>query len=115
MPDILLVLTHCPDADSAARLATALLERGLAACVSEGGAVRSTYRWKGAVETATEIPLAIKCTHERYAQVEKTIRELHPYEVPEILALPVAAGFGPYLQWVHEETRPQAQQRDGTS
>ena len=115
MPDILLVLTNCPDADSAARLASALLERRLAACVSEGAPVRSTYRWKGAVETATEIPLAIKCTRERYAQVEEALRELHPYEVPEILALPVAAGFGPYLQWVDDETRPHARQRDGTS
>ncbi|MEN9419622.1 MAG: hypothetical protein RI988_3242 [Pseudomonadota bacterium] len=115
MPDILLVLTNCPDTDSAARLAAELLERRLAACVTEGAAVRSTYRWQGSVETATEIPLAIKCTRERYAQVEQAIRELHPYEVPEILALPVAAGFGPYLQWVDEETRPQAHPRDGTS
>jgi len=106
MPEILLVLTHCPDAASAARIAAVLLDQRLAACVSEGAPVRSTYRWHGALETAAEIPLQIKCTSERYPQVEQAIRELHPYEVPEIIALPVVAGFGPYLRWVDDETRP---------
>ena len=112
MPDILLVMTNCPDADSAARLAAALLERRLAACVSEGAPVRSTYWWQGALETADEIPLAIKCTRDRYAQVEEAIRELHPYQVPEILALPVATGFGPYMQWIDDMTRPEALMRN---
>ena len=106
MPEILLVLTYCPDAATAARITAALLDQQLAACVSEGAPVRSTYRWQGALEIAVEIPLQIKCTRERYPLVEQTIRELHPYAVPEIIALPVTAGFGPYLRWVEDETRP---------
>jgi periplasmic divalent cation tolerance protein len=106
MPEILLVLTHCPDAVTAERITAALLDQRLAACVSEGAPVRSTYRWRGALESAVEIPLQIKCTRERYPLVEQAIRELHPYDVPEIIALPVAAGHGPYLRWVEDETRP---------
>jgi periplasmic divalent cation tolerance protein len=106
MPEILLVLTHCPDTATAARITAALLDKRLAACVSEGAPVRSTYRWQGALESAVEIPLQIKCTRERYPLVAQAIRELHPYAVPEVIALPVVAGHGPYLQWVDDETRP---------
>ena len=70
MPEILLVLTHCPDTATAARITAALLDQRLAACVSEGAPVRSTYRWQGALESAVEIPLQIKCTRERYPQVD---------------------------------------------
>jgi len=106
MPEILLVLTHCPDVATTARITAALLDQRLAACVTEGAPVRSTYRWQGAIEIANEIPLQIKCTRERYLLVEQAIRELHPYDVPEIIALPVAAGHAPYLRWVEDETRP---------
>ena len=106
MPEILLVLTHCPDAATAARITAALLDQRLAACVSEGAPVRSTYRWQGALDSTVEIPLQIKCTRERYPLVEQAIRELHPYDVPEIIALPVVAGYGTYLRWVDDETRP---------
>lgn len=104
MPEVLLVMTNCPDEESAARIARALVENRGAACVNQLAAVQSTYRWQGAVEEATEIPLLVKCTRERYAAVEQTIRELHPYTVPEIVALPVVLGYGPYLQWVADET-----------
>lgn len=106
MPEVLLVLTNCPDADVAQRIARHLVDNRLAACVNQLAPVASTYRWQGAVETATEVPLLAKCTRERYPLLEQAIRELHPYSVPEIIALPVAAGFVPYLRWVQDETTP---------
>ena len=107
MSETLLVLTHCPDDASAERIALALLEARLAACVNLGAPVRSVYRWKGAVETADEVPLLIKTTRERYSAVETALRAAHPYELPEIVALPVAAGLAPYLAWVAGETQPE--------
>jgi len=104
--DLLLVLTNCPDDVTAERIASALVENRLAACVNRFSPVDSVYRWQGRVERATEVPLAIKCTRERYTAVEEAIRQLHPYSVPEIIALPVVAGFAPYLRWVAEETQP---------
>ena len=104
--EVLLVLTNCPDQDTADRIAMALVENRLAACVNVLPEVESTYRWQGKVEQAVEVPLFIKCTRERYAAVEEAIRQLHPYPVPEIIAVPVAAGFAPYLRWVAEETQP---------
>jgi periplasmic divalent cation tolerance protein len=106
MPDVLLVLTNCPDATVAERIARALVENRLAACVNQLPPVTSTYRWQGAVETAEEFTLLIKCTRDRYPAVEEAIRQLHPYQVPEIVALAMVAGFGPYLRWIDEETRP---------
>lgn len=103
--EVLVVLTNCPDEDSAQRIAAALVANRLAACVNRLAPVESTYRWQGRVERATEVPLLIKCTHERYPAVEEAIRQLHPYTVPEIVAMPVMAGFGPYLRWVAEETK----------
>lgn len=105
-PEVLLVLTNCPDDDVAERIALALVENRLAACVNALPPVQSTYRWQGSVEQASEVPLLIKCTRERYAAVEEAIRQLHPYTVPEIIALPLAAGFAPYLRWVADETTP---------
>ncbi len=104
--EVLLVLTNCPDEEVADRIATALVENRLAACVNMLPEVESTYRWQGKVETAVEVPLLIKCTRERYAAVEEAIRQLHPYTVPEIIAVPVVAGFAPYLRWVADETQP---------
>lgn len=104
MDELLLVHTTCPDDAVAERITLALLEARLAACVNRLAPVRSSYRWQGAVETATEIPLLIKTTRARYAELESTLRALHPYEVPEIIAVPVAAGYGPYLRWAIEQT-----------
>lgn len=106
MPDVLLVLTNCPDAMVADRIARALVENRLAACVNQLPPVNSTFRWQGAIESATEVTLLIKCTRDRYPAVEEAIRQLHPYQVPEIIAVPIAVGFGPYLRWVDEETQP---------
>lgn len=106
MKDVLVVLTNCPDEASAERIARALVENRCAACVNRLAPVASTYRWEGAIEDAVEIPLLIKCTRDRYPAVEQTIRQLHPYTVPEIVALPVVAGFPAYLRWVDDETQP---------
>ncbi|HTN48577.1 MAG TPA: divalent-cation tolerance protein CutA [Burkholderiaceae bacterium] len=103
--DVLIVLTNCPDSDVADRIARTLVEQNLAACVNRLPAVHSIYRWRGAMEEADELPLLIKTTTARYAEVEHTIRALHPYEVPEIVAWPVTAGLPEYLAWVADETR----------
>lgn len=102
--DTLLVITNCPDDAIAERIATALIEARLAACVNILPAVRSVYRWQGAVESASEIPLLIKSTVANYPAVEKAIASLHPYELPEIIALPVSQGLPAYLNWVATET-----------
>lgn len=108
MDDILIVLTNCPDAASAQRIARTLVENRVAACVNQLTAVESTYRWQGKIEQANEVPLLIKTTRERFPQLEEAIRTLHPYTVPEIVAIPVVAGFLPYLRWVADETTPPA-------
>ena len=106
MSEALVILTNCPDDETADRIARTLVVSGLAACVNRLAPASSTYRWQGAVERATETPLLIKTTRERYTEVEQAIRGLHPYEVPEIIALPIASGFAPYLRWIADETQP---------
>lgn len=100
----LLVLTQYPDRDAAQRLARRLVELRLAACVTVGSPVDSLYHWRGAIETAQEIPVVIKTVAERYPEVEATIREHHPYELPEIVAVSVTHGFVTYLDWIAAET-----------
>lgn len=103
---VICVLTNCPDQASATRITNTLLENMLAACVNQGAAVTSTYRWQSKVETQNEIPLLIKTSIARYAEVEAAIRSLHPYSMPEIIAVPVVSGFASYLRWVTDETQP---------
>jgi len=105
MNEILLVLTNLPDATSAARLAQHLIEERAAACVNQLASCTSTYRWQGNVESATEVPLLIKTTRAAYPRLEKLIREVHPYELPEIIAVPVTAGLPAYLNWIGNEAR----------
>lgn len=102
--NILLVITNCPDEESANAIALAVVEARLAACVNILPRIQSVYRWQGAVESATEIPLFIKATAANYPALEKLIAERHPYDVPEIIALPIAQGLPAYLNWVAEET-----------
>jgi len=104
MPTTLLVLTNCPDEESANAIALALVEERLAACVTILPRVQSVYRWQGAVESATEIPLFIKSTATNYPALEAAIRNRHPYQVPEIIALPVERGLPAYLDWIASET-----------
>jgi periplasmic divalent cation tolerance protein len=105
-PPSLLVLTNLPDADSARALAGALVEARLAACVNILAPCRSVYRWESKLEDATEVPLLIKTTAERYPALEAAIRSQHPYELPEIIAVPIAHGLPEYLAWLSSETSP---------
>jgi periplasmic divalent cation tolerance protein len=101
----LLVITNLGDIDSARRLARALVEQRLAACVNLLPGVQSVYRWQGNIEEEGEVTLLIKTTEARYAELEAAIRALHPYELPELIALPVAAGLPAYLHWIRQETK----------
>jgi periplasmic divalent cation tolerance protein len=100
----LLVLTNMPDESSAQTMAAALVEARLAACVNILAPCRSTFRWQGTVESAPEVPLLIKTTSLRYPDLEAAIRAGHPYELPEIIAVPLAHGLPGYLNWVAAET-----------
>lgn len=104
MTDVVIVLTTVPEVVAVDGLAQALVEAGLAACVSVGPTVRSTYRWEGRVESAAEWPLTIKTTAGRVAALEAAVHAAHPYEVPEFLVIPVTAGGADYLAWVRTTT-----------
>lgn len=104
MNDILLVITNLPDVASAKKLARQLIEARAAACVNQLAPCTSIYRWKDNIETATEVPLLIKTTQAAYPRLEKLIREAHPYELPEIIAVSVTAGLPAYLDWVSKQT-----------
>ena len=101
---ILIVTTHAPDREVALKIAHALIERKLAACINILADCTSVYRWRGKLETAIEVPLIIKTRTEIYDELEAAIRSLHPYELPEIIAVPVERGLSDYLDWVNAET-----------
>ncbi len=105
--DTLLVLTNLPDAEAARKLADHLVGQRLAACVNILAPCRSVYRWQGKVEDAEEVPLLIKTTAARYAELEAAIRAQHPYELPEIVAVPISHGLPGYLAWVAAATNPE--------
>jgi periplasmic divalent cation tolerance protein len=102
----LLVLTNLPDRAAAERLADALIEKRLAACVNILAPCRSVYRWKGAVQHDEEHPMLIKTTAERYDELEAALRAGHPYELPEVIAVRVDRGLPAYLEWVAAQTTP---------
>lgn len=106
--DALLVITTLPDEASAAALAAHLVERRVAACVNILAPCRSVYRWQDKVEHADEVPLLIKTTQACYAGLEAEIRKQHPYELPEIVAVPVGAGLPAYLDWIAAECTASA-------
>jgi len=97
------VLTTAASRDEAVRIARTLVEQRLAACVQVVGPIESTYRWQGAVETSQEWLCAAKSRRELYDRIEQAIREVHSYQVPEILALPITAASADYLKWLDEE------------
>jgi periplasmic divalent cation tolerance protein len=101
----LLVLTNLPDRAAAERLAEALIEARVAACVNILAPCRSVYRWKGAVQHDEEHPVLIKTTAERYPELERAVRAGHPYELPEIIAVPIERGLPAYLDWVAAESK----------
>lgn len=100
--DFLLAWTTCPDRGTADLLARHLVERRLAACVTALPGAASTYRWRGAVEHANECVLLIKTRRAVWVELEAAVQALHPYEVPELVAVPLTAGSKPYLDWVKE-------------
>ena len=97
-----IVLTACPDAASAERIARVLVEEGLAACVNILPPMQSLYRWKGKIETASEQLLVIKSTVAQFPAIRDRVRSLHPYELPEIIAVPIADGLPEYLAWLNK-------------
>ena len=103
---VIAVLTNLPDSETAFNLARELVHLRLAACANVLAPVTSFYRWEGKDEQATEYPLLLKSTHERYIELEEAIRKRHPYSLPEIVAWPIALGLAGYLRWVEEETAP---------
>ena len=102
MSQHLLVLTTIGSEEDAARLGRSLVEKRLVACVNVIGPVRSIFLWKGKVEDESERVLLMKTRADRYVDLETAIKELHPYEVPEVIAIPIERGSQDYLSWVDE-------------
>jgi len=102
--DVVLVISNAPDMLLAKRMAHVLVEDGLAACVNLGAPVLSIYRWEGEIEGADEIPVWIKTTAGRQQAVVQALARLHPYEVPEIIVVPVIGGSASYLDWVRAQS-----------
>ena len=104
---VLVAFSTFPNPDKAAEVARILVSENLAACVNLLGPVRSIYRWQGDISDDSEVLAVIKTTSERFEEMRKRLVELHPYEVAEVIALPVEAGHAPYLAWVADSvTRP---------
>ncbi len=100
----IIVLTTLPNGEIAATIARALVEKRLAACVNILAPCHSVYRWHGQIETQSEVPLLIKTEDGRFAALEAELRRLHPYELPEIVSLPIVKGSAAYLTWIAGET-----------
>ena len=105
MTDYIQVVTTTERKEDAESIARSLVERRLAACVQVAGPITSTYRWEGKIETSQEWQCWAKSRRQRYEEIEEAIRRLHPYKVPEILALPILAGSHSYLTWLDEEVK----------
>ena len=103
---VVVVHCSCPDMPSAARIAQALVDERLAACVQVLPGVASTYRWQGEVQRADEVLLLIKTTRGRVAALEARLAHLHPYDLPELVVLEAVGGLRGYLDWVEAESRP---------
>ncbi len=103
--DACVILVTTGSETEAETLATALLQDQLVACVNIVGPVRSLYRWEGKIADDREWLLVIKTGNDRFAAVESRVRELHSYDVPEVIGVPVQAGSAAYLDWIHQETR----------
>jgi len=111
MTDKIVVLSTCGSATEAEVIARKLLERHLAACVNVVAGVRSIYRWRGAIEEASEWLLVIKSRRELFSQIRSEVEKLHSYEVPELLALSVTDGSPGYLSWLDLELGPEPESR----
>jgi periplasmic divalent cation tolerance protein len=100
----LLCFSTCPDAETAARIARTLVEERLAACVNQVPGIRSTYRWQGKIHDDAEVLLVIKTTRDHFDALRARLVEMHPYQVPELVALDIADGLPAYLDWLARET-----------
>lgn len=105
MKQLLLVMTTVPNAEVGQIIAENIVEERLAACVTQQAACQSLYWWKGKITQDQEYTLFIKTTSQAYPRLEKRIQEIHPYDIPEIIALPIVAGSEDYLSWIDSETR----------
>ena len=105
MSGCIVVLSTVPDTDTGRRIARAILERRLAACVNISGPLESLYWWEGKIQQDPEHLLLMKTREELFPALEEVVRSLHPYDVPEIIALPVGQGSSAYLDWIGRETR----------
>lgn len=103
-PDVVMVMTNAPDLLLAKRIAHLLIEEKLAACVNIGAPMLSIYGWKGEVEGDEEIPMMIKTTEDKQQAMIARLVELHPYDIPEAIVVPVTGGYAPYLDWVRSLT-----------
>ncbi|MDR4518494.1 MAG: divalent-cation tolerance protein CutA [Nitrosomonas sp.] len=106
MTEAILILTNFPDKESASKLAHKLIDEQLAACVNIMNTCTSIYRWQDVTESADETPVFIKTRQKHYKQVEELIKSMHPYELPEVIIVPITGGMPAYLQWIIAETRP---------
>ncbi|HWN30933.1 MAG TPA: divalent-cation tolerance protein CutA [Burkholderiales bacterium] len=100
----ILVITNLPGRDAALKLAHKLIEARLAACVNVMAECTSVYRWKGKIETAPEVPVFIKTLKALFPRLEQMVRQCHPYELPELIAVPIGDGLKAYLDWLAAET-----------
>ena len=100
----LILLCTCPDDAVAADLSTQLVEQGLAACINRVPGLTSVYKWEGKMQSGTEALLMIKTSEAAVEQLIVELKRLHPYELPEIIAVPITAGYQPYLDWILEST-----------
>lgn len=107
MSEHFVVFCTCPDEATGKRIGSDLVAEKLAACVNVMPGLTSIYEWKGQVETDPECLLVIKTAADRVDSLVSRVPELHPYEVPEVIAVPIAAGLPAYLDWIKEETRPR--------
>ncbi len=103
--EFLLVMTTCPEGAVAKDLAQQIVEKKLAACVSILAPCESVYRWRSGLESSKEVPLMMKTTRARYAPLETFLRQSHPYELPELIAVPLTQGLPEYLQWIKDSLR----------
>jgi len=103
-PETLMVYCTCPDQQAGIELATTLVDQGLAGCINVLPGITSIYKWHGQMKSDTEALLLIKCAANKYAALERTILNRHPYELPEIIAVSVKTGLPAYLDWIREES-----------
>ncbi|MDH5326299.1 MAG: divalent-cation tolerance protein CutA [Gammaproteobacteria bacterium] len=108
------IITTCPDAKSAHVVADTLVKQNLAACVNIITGVTSVYRWQNQIEHSTEQLLLIKTVKANYTAVEQCILKVHPYELPEVISVPIDKGYAAYLSWIRENSRMAPETRDTT-